>query len=134
MRYLIAVLAAAGIVVSALALHVHYSNAVQPCDINAHWDCGIVNHSRYSMFHGIPVALIGIVGYACIALAGLARLRWLTLILAFIALGYALYLSNIEAHVLEVWCLYCVISQTLIALIALLALAALVFRPRPKTA
>jgi len=128
MRYLIAVLAVAGLIVSALALHVHYSTALQPCDINARWDCGIVNHSRYSMFHGIPVALIGIAGYACIAFAGLFRLRWLTLLLALAGLGYALYLSNIEAHVLEVWCLYCVISQTLIALIALLALAALVFR------
>src|SRR5579883_1450411 len=37
MRFLIAFFALAGIVVSTLALRVHYSNDVQPCDINAHW-------------------------------------------------------------------------------------------------
>jgi vitamin-K-epoxide reductase (warfarin-sensitive) len=130
MRYLILVLALAGVVVSALALHVHYVTGVQPCDINSHWDCGIVNHSRYSMIWGIPVAAIGILGYAAIALFGITRRRWLTLIFSIIGLGYALYLSNIEAHVLEVWCLYCVISQCLIALLTLLALISIFLRPK----
>lgn len=121
MRYLIVVLALAGVVVSALALHVHYYHGVEPCDINSHWDCGIVNHSRYSMIGAIPVAAIGIIGYALIAFAAFRRQRAATLVLALVGLGYALYLSNIEAHVLEVWCLYCVTSQFLIALITLAA-------------
>jgi uncharacterized membrane protein len=130
MRYLIILLALAGVVVSALALHVHYSTGVQPCDINAHWDCGIVNHSRYSMIAGIPVAALGIIGYALIAFAAFIRQRAATLVLALIALVFALYLSNIEAHVLEVWCLYCVISQVLIALITLSAFVFLFLRPK----
>lgn len=131
MRYVIALLAVAGIVVSSLALHVHYSTGIEPCDINSHWDCGIVNHSRYAVIHGIPVAAIGILGYAAIALLALTRRRWPTVFFSLIGLGFALYLSNVEAHVLEVWCLYCVISQCLIALITLLALAGLFARPRP---
>lgn len=130
MRYLIVLLALAGIVVSALALHVHYAIGVQPCDINSRWDCGIVNHSRYSVMHGVPVATLGIVGYALIALFALMRRRWVTLFLSLAGLIFALYLSNIEAHVLEVWCLYCVISQFLIAFIALLSVVALFIRPR----
>ncbi|HKT69670.1 MAG TPA: vitamin K epoxide reductase family protein [Terriglobales bacterium] len=122
MRYVIAALAVLGIVVSVLAFQIHYSNAVQPCDINARWDCGIVNHSRYSMIGPIPVAAIGIAGYLLLAILAFMRRRGLTLIAAVIGLGYALYLSNIEAHVLEVWCLYCVSSQILIALITLLAI------------
>ena len=122
MRYIIAILAVCGIVISGLALQVHYSNAVEPCDINSHWDCGIVNHSRYSMIGHIPVAAIGIVGYAAIALLAFFRRRTITLAFAVIGLAFALYLSNIEAHVLEVWCLYCVGSQIVIALITLLAL------------
>ena len=39
-----------------------------------------------------------------------------------VPIGYALYLTNIEAHKLEVWCLYCVSSQIIIALITLLAI------------
>lgn len=135
MRYVIAALAVLGIVVSVLAFQIHYSNAVQPCDINARWDCGIVNHSRYSMVGPVPVAAIGIAGYLVLALLALSRRRFYTLITAIIGLAYALYLSNIEAHVLEVWCLYCVSSQILIALITLLAALWTIFgRRRPQPA
>ena len=71
MRYLIAVLALAGVVVSSLALHVHYSTEVQPCSINEKWDCGIVNHSPFAEIEHIPVAIIGIVGYSLIGLVAL---------------------------------------------------------------
>jgi vitamin-K-epoxide reductase (warfarin-sensitive) len=122
MRFLISFCALAGIVVSSLALHVHYSNDVQPCDINAHWDCGTVNHSRYAEILHIPVAAIGIVGYLVIGALALMRRRALTLIAVLLGLAFSLYLTNIEAHKLEVWCLYCVISQGIIALITLLSL------------
>ena len=71
MRFLIAFCALAGMVVATLALRVHYSNDVQPCDINAHWDCGIVNHSRYAEIHHIPVAALGIAGYLVIGVLAL---------------------------------------------------------------
>jgi len=122
MRFLIAFCALAGMVVATLAFRVHYSNDVQPCDINAHWDCGIVNHSRYAEIHHVPVAAIGIAGYLVLGLLTLMRRRWSTLIAALIGLSFSLYLTNIEAHKLEVYCLYCVISQGIIALITLLSL------------
>ncbi|MEO6829009.1 MAG: vitamin K epoxide reductase family protein [Acidobacteriaceae bacterium] len=121
MRSLIFLLAVAGIVVSSLAWQIHYSNKVEPCDINAHWDCGIVNHSRYSMIKGVPVAAVGVAGYLMIALLALFRKRKWTLVFALLGFGFALYLSHIEAFILEVWCLYCVISQVIIALIAIVA-------------
>jgi len=152
MRFLIVALALAGVVVSALALHVHYSTGVEPCDINSHWDCGTVNRSSYATASGIfwhlraarhpdtmtgpaprtgfPVAAVGILGYAAIGLAALLRRPRLTVLFALGGLGCALYLSNIEAHVLEVWCLYCVISQGLIALIFLGSLVTLFVRPK----
>ena len=37
-------------------------------------------------------------------------------------MAFALYLTNIEARVLGVWCLYCVISQGIIALVTLLSI------------
>jgi uncharacterized membrane protein len=120
MRYLLLVLAVAGLLVSFLALRVHYSTETQPCDINAHWDCGVVNHSPFSMIGPIPVAALGMAGYALLGvLAGLRR-RVLALAAAVAGLGFALYLSHIEKDVLEVWCLYCVISQGIILAIALL--------------
>ncbi|WP_158748357.1 vitamin K epoxide reductase family protein [Acidobacterium sp. S8] len=133
MRYLIALLAIAGIVASTLALRIHYSMDAPPCDINAHWDCGIVNHSRYSVIHGIPVAAIGIVGYAAIALFALTRRYWLTLAASIVGLAFALYLTNIEARILQIWCLYCVISQTIIAVITLLSIAAVIGLRKAKS-
>jgi vitamin-K-epoxide reductase (warfarin-sensitive) len=46
MRYSIVVLSILGMVVSALALYVHYSYNDQLCDVNAHWDCSTVNHDN----------------------------------------------------------------------------------------
>ncbi len=132
MRYFLILLAFGGVIVSALALHVHYATGAQPCDINAHWDCGVVNHSRFAMIDGVPVAAIGIVGYGLLALLASLKKYRLTLLAALIGCGYALYLSNIEAHVLQVWCLYCVISQTLIACLLLLS-AITAFRNGPRT-
>jgi vitamin-K-epoxide reductase (warfarin-sensitive) len=122
-RYLIVLLAIAGIVVSGLALKVHYDTGSEPCSINDKWDCGVVNHSPYAVFHGVPVAAIGIVGYLLIGVLGFMRRRGLLLVCVLIGMGFALYLTNIEARVLEVWCLYCVISQGIIAVLTLLALA-----------
>jgi len=122
LRYLIALLAVAGIIVSGLALHVHYSTETQPCSINEKWDCGIVNHSPYAEIRGVPVATIGIAGYLLIAVLALIRRRGLLLVAALVGMAFALYLTNIEAKVLGVWCLYCVISQAVIAAITLLAI------------
>ncbi len=122
MRYLIVLLAIAGLVVSGLALKVHYDTGSEPCSINDKWDCGVVNHSPYAVFYGIPVAVIGIAGYLIIAVLGFLRRQTLLLPVVLVGLAFALYLTNIEAHVLGVWCLYCVISQAIIAMLTLLAL------------
>jgi uncharacterized membrane protein len=132
MRYLLVCLALAGVLVSALALHVHYSTATEPCSINEHWDCGIVNHSRYSAVFGVPVAAVGIGGYLLLGILALARRRFLLLFAAILGLGFALHLSGIERNILSVWCLYCVISQGIIALIALLSAAWIVARATTK--
>ncbi len=122
MRYVIAILAIAGIVVSALALQVHYSTETAPCRINDKWDCGVVNHSPYAVIEGVPVAAIGIAGYLFIALLALLRRRGWVVVAVTVGLAFALYLTHIERDVLGVWCLYCVISQGIIAAITLLAL------------
>jgi vitamin-K-epoxide reductase (warfarin-sensitive) len=122
MRYTILVLALAGAVVSALALQVHYSTATEPCSINERWDCGVVNHSPFAMLGHVPVAALGIAGYVVLAALALARLRFFLFVAAVIGFDFALWLTSIEHFVLQVWCLYCVISQGIIALIMLLSL------------
>lgn len=122
MRYLIALLALAGVVVSTLALRVHYTTDVEPCSFNEKWDCGMVNRSPFAEIAHVPVAAIGIVGYVALIGLALARRRRLLAIASIIGMGFALYLSHVERDIIMVWCLYCVISQGLIALITLLSL------------
>ena len=122
MRYVILLLALAGIAVSSLALQVHYSTESAPCRINDKWDCGVVNHSPYAVFHGVPVAAIGIAGYLLIAVLALLRCRGWVMAAVVVGLGFALYLTHVEKDILGVWCLYCVISQCIIALLALLSI------------
>ncbi len=122
MRYLIALLALVGVVVSALALHVHYSTGIEPCSINERWDCGVVNRSPFAEIAHVPVAIIGIAGYLALAGLALARQRFLVFLAAVVGFCFALRLSSIEEFALQVWCLYCVISQVVIALIVLLSL------------
>ena len=126
MRYVLVLLAALGIVVSALALREHYrTEGDSPCSINEVWDCGIVNHSPYAMLGGIPVAALGIAGYLLMGALAWRRAYRLLAAAALLGLAFSLYLARIEAHVLGVWCIYCAISLADISLITLLALATL---------
>jgi vitamin-K-epoxide reductase (warfarin-sensitive) len=123
MKYLLVILAVCGIVVSALALREHYREAGDsPCSINERWDCGIVNHSPYATIRGIPVAAIGIAGYFLLGALAFRRAYPLVLACGLPGLAFALYLAHIEAHILGVWCVYCVASLVLISAISLLAL------------
>ena len=128
MRYVLIILALLGIAASSLALREHYRPYGESvCDINDHWDCGIVNHSPYAVIpqgseHGIPVAVIGIAGYLLLGALAFRRFYGTMLILSLPALAFSLYLASIEAspHKLGVWCLYCAISLGTISLMTLL--------------
>jgi vitamin-K-epoxide reductase (warfarin-sensitive) len=124
MKYVLVLLAGLGIVVSTLALREHYrTEGDSPCSINERWDCGIVNHSPFAMKWGIPIAVFGIAGYLLMGALAWQRSYRFVLAAALAGLAYSLYLAHIEAHVLGVWCIYCVISLGDISLMTLLALA-----------
>jgi uncharacterized membrane protein len=120
----VGILAVCGIVVSSISLQHHYAKSKTAfCDIGDTFNCDLVNRSQYSEIMGIPVALIGMLGYG--ALAGLAtvyreRRETPSLIFAGAAAGlaFALRLTYIEARVLGVWCILCLTSLALIAALA----------------
>ncbi len=135
MKYVLVLLAMLGIAVSSLALREHYRTYGEaPCDINDRWDCGIVNHSPYAIIQGVPVAMIGIAGYLLLGILTLRRAYRVMLALAVPALAFSLYLARIEAHVLGVWCVYCVISLGTISLMTVVLSIAAVVRAFPKGA
>jgi uncharacterized membrane protein len=148
MKYLLVILAVLGIVVSSLALREHYREyGDSPCSINERWDCGVVNHSKYALVGGavealkpvpglgsLPVATAGIIGYVLIGVLAWVRAYRVLLVVLLGALGFSLYLANIEKTILGVWCIYCVISLGIICLLTLgdvgVVIAGLVRRPK----
>jgi uncharacterized membrane protein len=133
MRFVLVSLAILGFVASGLALREHYRTDLSPCSINERWDCGIVNHSPFAVLAGIPVAVIGMAGYVLLAALALKRAYRLFLVAAVVGLSFSLYLAHVEAHILGVWCVYCVASLVAISLLTLLSLGTLVV-PRARNA
>jgi vitamin-K-epoxide reductase (warfarin-sensitive) len=146
MKYVIALLAFAGMVVSGMALRVHYQdpNAAPPCAVTEKFDCGAVNHSRFAVFPArtfddpptggkhVPVAMLGIIGYALMAGFALWGRMRIVLELAQVGFFFAALLSYLEACVLEKWCIYCLWSQGIVATILLVTAGTLLVRWRQR--
>lgn len=125
---MIAILAVLGIAVSSVSLDHHFRKSKTSfCDFGQSFNCDIVNRSEYSTVAGMPVALIGILGYAALlAFATFYRAKAETpLILAvgsLAGLGFALYLTYVEKFILATWCILCLSSLALIFIISILSL------------
>src|SRR5437899_5734638 len=106
--------------ISSISLYHHFGTSKTSfCTFGESFNCDIVNRSTYSTVLGVPVALIGILGYLLIlALATVYRDKAETPVMLVIAsvggLGFALYLTYIEKFVLQAWCVLCLSSLVLI--------------------
>ena len=124
---LIAVLAVCGITVSSVSLQHHFATSKTAyCDVGENFNCDIVNRSTYSKIFGVPVALIGMLGYgALVGLATVYRARHDAAAMLFGGAGaglvFALYLTYVEGRILGVWCILCLSSLALISTIAILS-------------
>jgi uncharacterized membrane protein len=123
----IAILSFAGIALSAVSLQRHYAkSASEFCDFSQKFNCDIVNRSEYSEVQGIPVAAIGVLGYAALFFLSTfwnSRAETPNRLLAGSSAGlcFALYLTYVEAYELKTWCISCVASQVMILLITVCA-------------
>ena len=105
----IAMFAVLGIAVSSVSLDHHFRKSkTSYCDFGQSFNCDIVNRSEYSTIAGIPVALIGILGYAALlAFATFYREKAetpLILVLCSVAgLGFALRLDPGRASLRLGW-------------------------------
>lgn len=124
---IITILALAGFAIASYSfLHNQYLASGEFCTIGATFNCDIVNRGPFSKILGVPVALIGVLGYLFLAAAGGylvdhpedRSMRVFLLLAALGGLVFSLYLSGIEAFVLKTWCLLCLTSQFIIILIS----------------
>ncbi|MEW6582986.1 MAG: vitamin K epoxide reductase family protein [Actinomycetota bacterium] len=136
LRVALAVVAVAGLGVS-IYLTVERARGRAPsCVVGG--GCGTVQASRYAELAGIPVAWLGIAGYAGLltaaALPGAAG-GALGLLVAVIAAGFSGWLTYVELGILHAVCFWCVTSAVLVGIALLICVARLaVAAPRPAPA
>jgi uncharacterized membrane protein len=123
----IMLLSVAGIGVSSVSLSHHYGTSKSSfCDFGANFNCDMVNRSTYSEVGGVPVALVGVLGYCGLLSLVIFYFRKedapVFLLMASLAgLAFALYLTYIEGFVLAVWCVLCLSSLGLISAVTVLS-------------
>ena len=136
-RQAIVVLALVGLLIAtSLWLHKIGVIGVLQCGTGA---CESVQTSRYAELFGVPVAFVGVAGYAVLLVVGLVGLqpsfatdRRIAVALATLStagLGFTLYLTAIELFVLHAICRWCVVSAALITAIWALS----IWSARPNT-
>jgi vitamin-K-epoxide reductase (warfarin-sensitive) len=128
----IALFAVAGVAVSSVSLYEHSATSTSSfCNFSDTFNCDLVNRSQYSTVLGVPVALIGIVGYLVLTTLAtvyrnLLQTPALLLIASVIGLGFALYLAYVEKFLLGMWCFLCLTSLVLICIEVMLSTIATV--------
>lgn len=119
------VLTVIGLGVASYLTYVHYSGATPLCSIKGN-PCSQVQKSRYSELVGVPVALIGLIGYVLILGSLLApdgeRARFATTALTVGGCGFSLYLTYRELFTLHKICEWCVSSAVVVTVLTCLSI------------
>ena len=122
LRAAIAALAVAGIGIATYLTYVHYADVEAFC-VAGGGGCEKVQTSDYAELAGIPVAVLGLVGYTLI----LASLwvpgdngRLAGAVLALSGFGFSLYLTYRELFTIDAICQWCVASAVVMTVLAVL--------------
>jgi uncharacterized membrane protein len=113
------VLAVLGVLVAGYLVYVHYAGVEPVCNI-AH-GCHKVQTSAYAKLAGVPVALLGLIGYVVILGALLIRgetARMIAALTALIGFGFSMYLTYRELFTIDAICQWCVASAILMTALA----------------
>jgi uncharacterized membrane protein len=115
LRLALIVVSVAGIAVSGYLTYIHYQPAALICTTGG--GCETVQHSKYAVLIGIPIAIFGL-GAWIVALAltlwNSELARTLTAALALAALAFAAYLVILQLHVIDAVCIWCMANDVIL--------------------
>lgn len=112
-----------GIVLSGYLTYLHFVPEkfdTSFCNINDFFSCSTVNKSSYATFLGVPVAVIGMLGFVLLGWLSLGRSAYHRVgifYLSLVGLGFMLYLTGAELFVIRAVCILCVGTAIIIATI-----------------
>jgi len=129
------VVAVIGLGLAAYLTVVHYAGDAPVCAI-AH-GCATVQKSDYAMLAGVPVALLGALGYIAI-LAALIRddenARTAAVFLSLVGLGFSGWLTYVEIVKLDAICIWCVGSAICMTILTALTVSRVLTASPPELA
>jgi uncharacterized membrane protein len=132
LRIATAVLALAGLGVAGYLTWVHYAD-LEPICAGGSGGCEKVQTSDYAELAGVPVALLGLIGYgailASLALPGDAG-RFAGAVLALAGFGFSAWLTYVELFEIDAICQWCVASAVIMTALAVVTSLRFV-APRP---
>jgi uncharacterized membrane protein len=122
LRRTLLVLTFVGIGIAGYLTYVHYRGLSPICAINQ--GCEKVQSSKYAKVSGVPVPLIGLIGYLGILGSLLLRgelPRLATAAMAYVGFAFSVYLTSLELFQIHAICQWCVGSAIVMTTIAVLA-------------
>jgi uncharacterized membrane protein len=123
LRIAMIVLTVVGIGIASYVTYVHYAGIKAAC--TAGESCTKVQTSVYSELAGVPVALMGLIGYLAILATLLApeteTTRFATLALTVGGFGFSAYLTYRELFSIHAICEWCVTSAIAMTILMLLS-------------
>jgi uncharacterized membrane protein len=132
LRVAAAVLALAGLAVAGYLTWVHYAD-LEPICAGGSGGCERVQTSDYAELAGVPVALLGLIGYgailASLAIPGDAG-RFAGAVLALAGFGFSAWLTYVELFEIDAICQWCVASAVIMTALAVVTTLRFV-APRP---
>ena len=130
LRLAVLVLAVIGLGVAGYLTYVHYEDIRPVCGLGG--DCVKVQASEWSKLAGIPVAVLGLVGYAVILVSLLVPGEEALIggaLTALIGFGFSAYLTYRELFTIDAICQWCVASAIIMTLLAIITTARLLLAP-----
>jgi uncharacterized membrane protein len=121
LRAAVAILALVGLGIAAYLTYVRYTHGSYACTTGG---CELVQGSKYAELVGIPVAVIGLVGYAAILAVAFVRGEpgaVIGLMLSGFGFAFAVYLIYVQWALIDAFCMWCLISDVVMALILVLS-------------
>ncbi len=117
LRAVLGALAILGLLVSAYLTWAHFAGLEPVCGLGSH-GCQTVQSSRFATVLSVPVAVLGLAGYAGLLLAALLKGEagaYLGLLVALVGTLFSAYLTYLEVFVIGAVCQWCVASAAIMA-------------------
>ncbi|MGB2710036.1 MAG: vitamin K epoxide reductase family protein [Conexibacter sp.] len=128
-------LALIGLGIAGYLTYIHYQGLDPICAVGH--GCEKVQNSKYAKVSGVPVPLIGLIGYVAILVSLFVRgelARLATAAMAYGGVAFSAYLTYLELFEINAICQWCVGSAIVMTLIAIVATIRVLNAPDEKEA